>query len=479
LRAGPQVAPAVRLSLAARLVVLFSAATAVLLILLGVGLVLLLRMQIEARDEEEIDGKTKLVQHLLHELGSSERIETGVARFAELRIGHSHLQVGLRRDARWLVTPEPGLLALIGAAGEDEIPHAPQIGRYTIGYETWWLRRLDYTATDRVAYVAYIAQHVSPAQFLLGRLGGAMAVVGILGVIASAAFGWWVARRGLAPIAVIAHEAERVTAARLGQPLRADDAPAEVRSLVVSINNMLERLRASFASLEDFSADIAHELRTPLNNLRLMTEVTLSRPRTADEYRETLHATFAELERLQRMVSDMLFLARADKGMIVLQVEPIDLAQEAANVAEFFEAVAADRGQRIDVRGSATAPCDRSMVRRAITNLLSNAVRYAPPGSPIRVHAAADARQARLTVENPSDAPSPEELKRLFARFARGATRDLAGDGAGLGLSIVDSIMRLHNGTVTAESSGDGLRFALVFPLAHAAPPATIAPASS
>jgi two-component system heavy metal sensor histidine kinase CusS len=457
----------VRLSLAARLVVLFSASTAVLLILLGVGLAWLLRMQLEARDQEELDGKTQMVQHLLRELGTGDRIEAEVARFAELRIGHSHLQLGLRRDARWLVTPEPGLASLISTAGANDIPQSPAFGRYTIGYDIWWLRKLDFTAADGGSnYVAYIAQHVSPAHHLLGQLAGAMALAGVLGVFASAALGWWDARRGLAPIAAIAREAERVTANRLGQPLRADDAPAEVRSLVVSINHMLERLQGSFASLEDFSADIAHELRTPLNNLRLMTEVTLSRPRSADDYREALHATFAELERLQRMVSDMLFLARADKGLIELQVEPVDLAQEAADVAEFFEAAATDRGQRIEVSGSATAPCDRSMARRAITNLLSNAVRYAPPGALIRLHVAADALHVRLTMENPADAMSPEALNRLFARFSRGTS--LGGDGAGLGLSIVESIMRLHGGSVSADSGALGLRFTLAFPLRNA-----------
>lgn len=469
--AGAAVAGA-RRSVAARLVLLFAAATAVLLLALGVGLAALLRVQLEARDREEIDGKTELVQHLLHELTTAERIESERARFAELRIGHSHLELGLRSGRRWLVEPEPGIAALIDAAGSDDIPTAPQVGRYTIGHDAWWLRRLDYVEPDGREYVAYIAQHVSPAQQMLGVLGGAMAAAGVLGVLASAALGWWAARRGLAPIALIARAAERVTADRLGQPLRADDAPAEVRGLVVSINRMLERLRESFRSLDDFSADLAHELRTPLNNLMLMTQVTLSRPRGADEYREALHSTLAELERLQRMVSDMLFLARADKGMIETKFEPVDLAQEAASVAEFFEAAAAEKGQRIEVEGGARAVCDRSMARRAITNLLSNAVRYAPDGAVIRVHASADAQQARIAVENPAAALAPGELQRLFARFARGADRGAAAaDSAGLGLSIVESIMRLHGGGVSAEADGVQVRFTLAFPRAAAGTP--------
>ncbi|MCK6430420.1 MAG: hypothetical protein L6Q72_15220, partial [Burkholderiaceae bacterium] len=204
-------APGARWSLAARLVLLFAAATAVLLAALGVGLAALLRVQLEARDREEIDGKTELVQHLLHELGTAERIESDRARFAELRIGHSHLQLGLRSGARWLVEPEPGIAALIDAAGGEAIPHAPQIGRYTIGHDAWWLRRLDYVEPGGRHYVAYVAQHVTPVQQMLGLLGGAMAVAGVLGVVASAALGWWAARRGLAPMAVIARAAERVT----------------------------------------------------------------------------------------------------------------------------------------------------------------------------------------------------------------------------------------------------------------------------
>jgi two-component system heavy metal sensor histidine kinase CusS len=457
-----------RWSLAARLVLLFATATAMLLLTLGAGLAALLHGQLEARDREEIDGKTEQVLHLLHELATAERIESEHARIAKLRIGHAHLDIGLRSGTRWLIEPEPGIAALIDASGGRNIPRAPRIGRYTIGDDAWWLRRLDYTEPGGRQYVAYIAHHVTPAQQMLGLLGGAMVLAGVLGVVASAALGWWVVRRGLAPIAVIARAAERVTADRLGQPLRADDAPAEVRGLILAINRMLERLRESFRSLDDFSADLAHELRTPLNNLMLTTQVTLSRPRSADEYREALHSNLVELERLQRMVSDMLFLARADKGMIETKFEPVDLAQEAASVAEFFEAAADEKGQRIEVEGGARAACDRSMARRALTNLLSNAVRYAPAGALIRVRARTDAQRAQITVENPAATLSLDELQRLFARFARGGRGTASTDGAGLGLSIVESIMRLHGGSVSADTDGARVWFSLAFAAADA-----------
>ncbi|MCK6430027.1 MAG: ATP-binding protein, partial [Burkholderiaceae bacterium] len=209
------------------------------------------------------------------------------------------------------------------------------------------------------------------------------------------------------------------------------------------------------------------------------TQVTLSRPRSADEYREALHSNLVELERLQRMVSDMLFLARADKGMIETKFEPVDLAQEAASVAEFFEAAADEKGQRIEVEGGARAACDRSMARRAITNLLSNAVRYAPAGALIRVRARTDAQRAQIIVENPAGSLSQDELQRLFARFARGGRGAAGTDGAGLGLSIVESIMRLHGGNVTADADGTQVRFTLAFAAAGSEMPAQPAPAQS
>jgi two-component system heavy metal sensor histidine kinase CusS len=179
------------------------------------------------------------------------------------------------------------------------------------------------------------------------------------------------------------------------------------------------------------------------------------------------------------MVSDMLFLARADKGMIETKFEPVDLALEAASVAEFFEAAVDEKHQRIEVEGGARAACDRSMARRALTNLLSNAVRYAPAGALIQVRVRADAQRARITVENPAAPLSQDELQRLFARFARGGRGAASSDGAGLGLSIVESIMRLHGGSVTAEADGARVRFVLTFAAAGADEPAQLAPAQS
>jgi two-component system heavy metal sensor histidine kinase CusS len=453
-----------RTSLAVRLSALFAGATAVLLLALGTGLGLMLRQQLEARDREEIDGKTEVVVHLLNELRTSDRIEQQVNRMADIVIGHPHLLIGLREGDEWLVNPTAHVGDVGAFSAQPDVPLAPALKTYELHGERWWVRRVQYRTAEGRVFDAYVGLHVNPAQVLVERFFLTLIVTGVLGVATSALLGWVVARRGLAPLQQIGADAERLTADRLGTPLRSEDAPAEVRGLVASINVMLERLQSSFRALEEFSADIAHELRTPINNMLLQSQVTLSRPRTAGEYQEALHSNLQELEHLQRTVSDMLFLARADRGMVSLKWETVDLAAEAKSLAEFFELAAAEDGKRIEVTGSASVHCDRLMARRAMTNLLSNAVRYAPSSDCIRIVVSGSAGKASVCVTNAAAALDTHALERLFGRFARGGL-DTAGDidGAGLGLSIVASIMRLHGGTVAARSSDGALTFCLDF----------------
>lgn len=452
-------------SLAARLALLFAAGLSALLLILGVWLAWMLRMQLEARDREEVDGKTEVVLYLLRELHSPDQIRANANRFGEIAIGHPHLQIGLRQGSQWLVTPAKELQALIERDVSETRTSTLAVEEVRMGDGIWWLRRLRHIVPPDNEFTAYVAVDVGPAQQLLERFVGAMLIAGALGILASAALGWVIARRGLAPISVIAREAERVTADRLGQPLRSEDAPSEIRGLIESINRMLDRLQASFRTLEEFSADIAHELRTPLNNLLLQTQVTLGRERSPGEYVDALHSNLAEVERLQRMVSDMLFLARVDRGMFRLNLEEVDLADEARSVAEFFEVAAAEHGKRIDVTGTGSAACDRSMARRAITNLVSNAVRYSAHGTTVSITVSVWAQFVLVQVENSSAAMDNTELQRLFGRFTRGSSaHESSAEGAGLGLSIVESIMRLHGGRAEAESKPHVVRFRLLFP---------------
>jgi len=153
--------------------------------------------------------------------------------------------------------------------------------------------------------------------------------------------------------------------------------------------------------------------------------------------------------------------------MIELNVEEIELRPEIDSVAEYFEAAAAEKAQSIAVRGEGRLAADRLLVRRALTNLLSNAVRYSPRGATIEVEVRSEAEGCSVTVSNPGEAIAEGELRRLFVRFARrDSARGRDVEGAGLGLAIVDSIMKLLGGAVEAASRGDGVSFVLRFPVA-------------
>lgn len=382
----------------------------------------------------------------------------------------------------WIVAPQPEIAVAAARLASGDLATMQGVDR------TWWLKRVQHpwtgdlcatrgcTVLKRVQHQwtgvsaapaeIIVALDVSDSQRLLRSRAVTASLVALFGSLLSGALAFFVARRGLAPIARVAERAEQITIQGLGTALAVEDAPTEIRGLVESINHMLARLDASFGALEQFSADIAHELRTPIHNLLLQTQVTLSRPRAAEEYREALLSNLDELQRLDRMVSDMLFLARADCGVLTVADDTVDLAQEATNVAEYFEPAASERSQEIVIHGHSVARGDRLMIRRAITNLLSNAVRHAPPGDRIVVRARSAADAAVFEVINSCPAPiRSDELPRLFTRFARGnEPREDDRDGAGLGLAIVDSIMRLHGGVAQAESGSFGIRFTLRFP---------------
>ena len=287
---------------------------------------------------------------------------------------------------------------------------------------------------------------------------GCLAVAGLLSFAA--------VRRGLAPLIDMAGVAKGISASRLDQRLPTDDVPVELVDLATSFNEMLARLEDSFGRLEAFSVDIAHELRTPISNLLVQTQVALSRARAADEYREVLYSSLEEYDRLARMIADMLFLARADNGLLVPHRETLVLADETAAVAEYFEPVAAERGVRIERRGAGAIVGDRLMIRRALGNLLSNAVRHAAPGTAVVVavdEAAGD--RLRISVENAGEPIPDGQRARIFDRFHRvDPSRHRVSEGAGLGLSIVRSIVLAHGGQIEAVAKDDGARFEITLP---------------
>ena len=459
-------------SLTARLAALFAALTAGLLVLVAVLFGRMLDAHFQELDLHELHGKLTLIRNALQDetAGSApaERIQSLERAF----VGHETVGVLLRDgDGRVLriihaehFTAAQRAGARLGAAaGIWSVEGRPHRG---IEADVPLPGAGADARTLEVLVALDLSHHV---HFLDSVRRATWAGVAVAAVVA-ALFGWFAAHRGLAPLRRVTETARRLSARQLGERLAADDAPLEVRDHVEALNGMLARLEAAFQRLADYSADIAHELRTPISNLMTQTQVALSRPRTAEEYQDILASNLEEYERIARMVSDMLFLAKAEENALAHGSEAIDLAQEADALIDFYEALADEREVRILRQGRASVLGDRLMLRRALSNLISNALRHTPAGGAITIDIdadlAADAGGAvRVVVSNAGDPIPPDQLERIFDRFHRGSTqRARHGEGAGLGLAITRSIVRAHGGEISAQSAAGITRFIITLP---------------
>jgi two-component system heavy metal sensor histidine kinase CusS len=290
-------------------------------------------------------------------------------------------------------------------------------------------------------------------------------LVASCGALLLACLAWWGARRGLQPLRALARQTAGIGVRNLSTRIDAQDAPRELAPLIDGFNGMLDRLDRSFTQLSQVSADMAHDLRTPIGNLLGQTEVALGQKRDVGYYEKLLGSNFEELQRLSKMTDNMLFLARAENADNAIARKRLPLADELERMVDYFEGVAEEREVRIALHGDGIIWADQTLLRRALGNLMANAVRYAEPGSIIVLSAVAHAGGIDLSVENRGPTIPPQHLARIFDRFYRAdpARADSAAS-SGLGLSIVRSIMTLHQGRWQASSQHGVTRFTLRFP---------------
>ncbi len=454
-------------SLTARLAALFAALTACLLVLVAVLFGRMLDAHFQELDAHDLHGKLTLIRNALQASSAPPLSSTPFAVLDQSFVGHENVGVLLRdTDGRVLhvIHPEhftPAQQAgarLADAANEWTVDGHPHRGLAV---------RIDLptAAVGSEAIDVLVALDLSHHAHFLATVRKATWAGVALAALVAALFGWFAAHRGLAPLRRVTDTARRLSARQLDQRLAVDDAPLEVRNHVDAFNGMLARLEAAFQRLADYSADIAHELRTPISNLMTQTQVALSRPRTTDEYQDILASNLEEYERIARMVSDMLFLAKAEGNTLAHAGESIDLAHEADALIDFYEALADERQVRILRQGQASVLGDRLMLRRALSNLISNALRHTPAGGEITIAIDADAIAVRMAVSNVGDPIDADQLERIFDRFHRGSTqRARHGEGAGLGLAITRSIVRAHGGEISAHSAEGVTRFAITLP---------------
>ena len=444
-----------RLSLSSRLALLFAACTAVVSLFAGV----LFNRASEAHfielDQQLLEGKLIGLRRSLQDIQSSTsevKLADELSRQADL-----YLRITGSDGQRWY----------------DSSAHLPETLALTPGLSTLKGDRTDYRVLNAPLYPdkpdspqLTLLLDITHHQHFLQRMQHLIWLTVGLSALATALLGAWAARSGLRPLRRMSAVARGVSAQSLNARLPEENMPPELAEMAHHFNAMLGRLDDSFQRLSAFSADIAHELRTPLSNLLTHTQVTLTRPRPIEDYREALHSNLEELQWMAQLVNDMLYLAKADHGLLMPSREPLNLADEVDVLLEFFAPLADDSHVTVSREGTARMVGDRSMLRRALSNLLDNALRFTPVDGEVRVRITDQPQGLSLTIENTGDEVSEALLPRLFDRFYRAdpARQEGSSEHAGLGLAITRSIIRAHGGQIWCESEKGLTRFVIELP---------------
>lgn len=458
-------------SLRFRLTVLFAVVTSAAIGSVGLFLDYSLSAQLASREREELQGKLVLFRHLLAEIPSRTAIPSERHRLLDVLVGHGDLQAALidetgRRLLDFPTFDWPAALVAQASVGTHVEERLPVHGRF---YRFLLAKAPIGESVDSV--VVAIAHDTTENDQILSWFRNTVLFASVIGSLLAGGLGYFAAKRGLQPLRSVADAAKRISAERLSDRLQSKNVPIELHDLAESFNAMLARLEGSFRRLSEFSSDLAHELRTPIGNLLLQAQVALDKPRNEVQLRQVLESSLEELGRLSRMANDMLFLAKADHAQLILRRERLMLEDEVGKVLEFFEALAAERALELRRDGSACIHADRSMIRRALANLMSNAVRHAVSGSTVTVALGQADSRIVIDVTNEGSTLSEDEAARVFDRFFRAeSSRSLPAEGAGLGLAIVKSIVELHEGQVSAASRNGRTTFRVTLPPAPSSP---------
>ncbi|MDA8454528.1 heavy metal sensor histidine kinase [Acidovorax sp. GBBC 3334] len=409
---------------------------------------LVIALTLAQRQEESIASKERAVAEVL--AGHRQGHETQAGHMLDdMLAGHGELALRVT-DARGEIVylRNPALLASQGQVrrsievnGPPERPHA-----------VFATLVLDTRADDA----------------LLRRLGWTLLIAALAGAATVSLGAFWRVRRGLSPLRQLVAQTAGIAARSGGQRLDGSAQPTELQPLIGQFNALLDRVADAHGQLEAFNADAAHELNTPLATLISSCELALRRSRGEEELRETLASNLEDLRRLAGIVADMLFLSQADRGTALRSENVVSLAALAGEVLEFHEAALQESGLRTAIDGDASLAVDARLLRRALSNIVGNATRYATPDSILQVRIVpepAPGGSVRMSVRNEGEGIAAEHLPRIFDRFYRAdSARPQADRNHGLGLSIVAAIARMHGGEAYAVSDGAGVEIGLRLP---------------
>jgi len=455
-------------SLTLRLALIFALLAFALLATLGVALYRELERELIMRDDAALIYRIDQLRNLLNDSNTVDLIKTKPELFQNM--------LGNRESVLSIAAPGQQPLLTVNPSNID-LPPVPPVPK---NHELTFADVHHFPGINGVPFATIAASidsgDLGSLQVTTGRLMTertavlasyrlSVYILASIAAIILAVVGYLLVHRGLLPLRRLARHALGIGVGNLAERLDSHGAPKELLPMIDAFNTMLERLAKGFVQLGQVSTDMAHELRTPINNLLGETQVALQQHRSIESYQQLLASNVEELERLARMLDNMLFLARTDPASALRQRQELNAADEVERIAEYFEGLAGDVDIRIRAEGDGVIWAEPMLLRRALANLCANAIKYGAPSTELVIQAIPDDEGIHLRVSNYGETIDAEHLPRLFERFYRvDESRERSAQSNGLGLSIVATIMQLHNGQYSVSSQAGVTCFDLFFP---------------
>lgn len=349
------------------------------------------------------------------------------------------------------------------------LPTPPEFENQRIG-RTWLRFYRSSVTTHGLTFIIAMGASTRDTYETLEAFRNYLLLSAPLVLLISGIGGYMLSRRALAPVDALTRTARTISGQNLSSRLEKLETGDELQRLSDTLNEMLERIEKAFLRITQFTGDASHELRTPISLMRTEAEIALRRERDPDAYREALQYILKETERASVLIEDLLALARADSGKEFLQLQAIELGDFVRGFVTGWQPLVSSTGHQLTWTASSDRQvwvmADEAALRRVLTILLDNAVKYTPAPGCIDVSLGDGESGAIVTVSDTGPGISAEEQPKVFERFYRvDKARRRAVSGAGLGLAIARWIVERHGGTIALESaSGQGSKFSVHLP---------------
>ncbi len=333
----------------------------------------------------------------------------------------------------------------------------------------WNGRTLRFGVFQREGITLTLGKSLEETSETLIELASAYLFALPLVVVAVGVGSWWIAHRAVNPVKLIAARAAKISASDLHQRLPESSAQDEIAHLTRVLNAMFDRLQRSFEQVTRFTSDASHELKMPLAVMRAEAEMAFDSPDLAPVQREVLSDLIEQCTQLSQIVDGLLFLSRADDRRLAVEQDPVDLVAMVRELTEDAEILAAQSTLNLEYKMPAELfmPGDLRLLRRAVMNLIDNAIKYNIPGGTVVLSVSLNGENARISIRNTGAGIPPEAQDRIFHRFYRSdLSHNQSTPGHGLGLSIAREIAQAHGGDVVlVQSDSHWTEFSLLLPV--------------